>query len=460
MGLGIRESLRWSGAAMLLVLAVFPARAEILTLKDALGIAYQTNPQLAGEQAQLRATDENVAQANAGWRPTVNGQASFGIEDSRTVPKSIFAQSPETFLHPETAGVTVSQPLFRGGRTFAEVGRAKAQVRQERARLIAIEQSVLLNAVNAYMNVVRDSATYQLQVSNVAALQKQLDAARTEFKFGEVTKTDVAQAEARLAGAQAGLLTAQGQLYASRAAFTQIIGRRPELLQAYPPFPDMPATQNDAMFAALKLNPNILAAHENEQAAKFAVDDAEGALAPQVSLQGQYEYSRNSLSFGAGTNNHIAAITTQVTVPIYQGGAEWATIKQQKELHGQSQLQIFDAERQVRQAVETAWQGFQAAQAAIRANLAQVKADQLAYEGVQKERSAGTRTVLDVLNAEQELLNAEVAVVVSRHDAYVAAHQVLAAAGLLTAKALGLKVKLYDPTEHYNDATDQFGFGD
>lgn len=456
MGLGIHDSLRWSGAAMLLVLAAFPARAEILTLKDALGIAYQTNPQLAGEQAQLRATDENVAQANANWRPTVNAQASFGIEDSRTAP-SFF---PAPLLHPETAGVTVSQPLYRGGRTFAEVARAKAQVRQERARLIAVEQSVLLNAVNAYMNVVRDSATYQLQVSNVAALQKQLDAARTEFKFGEVTKTDVAQAEARLAGAQAGLLTAQGQLYASRAAFTQIIGRRPELLQAYPPFPDMPATQNDAMFAALKLNPNILAAHENEQAAKFAVDDAEGALAPQVSLQGQYQYSKDSLSFGKNSNNHIAAITTQLTVPIYQGGAEWATIKQQKELHGQSQLQIFDAERQVRQAVETAWQGFQAAQAAIRANLAQVKADQLAYEGVQKERSAGTRTVLDVLNAEQELLNAEVAVVVSRHDAYVAAHQVLAAAGLLTAKALGLKVKLYDPTEHYNDATDQFGFGD
>lgn len=445
---------------MLLVLAAFPARAEILTLKDALGIAYQTNPQLAGEQAQLRATDEGVAQADAGWRPTVNAQASFGIEKTRTDPKSPFALTPFLMTHPETAGVTISQPLFRGGRTFAEVGRAKAQVRQERARLIAVEQSVLLNAVNAYMNVVRDSATYQLQVSNVAALQKQLDAARTEFKFGEVTKTDVAQAEARLAGAQAGLLTAQGQLYASRAAFTQIIGRRPELLQAYPPFPDMPATQNDAMFAALKLNPNILAAHENEQAAKFAVDDAEGALAPQVSLQGQYEYSKDSISTGARANVHLGAILGQVTVPIYQGGAEWALIKQQKELHGQSQLQIFDAERQVRQAVETAWQGFQAAQAAIRANLAQVKADQLAYEGVQKERAAGTRTVLDVLNAEQELLNAEVAVVVSRHDAYVAAHQVLAAAGLLTAKALGLKVKLYDPTEHYNDATDQFGFGD
>jgi outer membrane protein len=460
--LGIRESLRWSGAAMLLVLAAFPARAEILTLKDALGIAYQTNPQLAGEQAQLRATDENVAQANAGWRPTVNAQASFGIQENLPSPES-FLTGKRSLLHPMTGQVTVSQPLFRGGRTFAEVARAKAQVRQERARLIAIEQSVLLNAVNAYMNVVRDSATYQLQVSNVAALQKQLDAARTEFKFGEVTKTDVAQAEARLAGAQAGLLTAQGQLYASRAAFTQIIGRRPELLQAYPPFPDLPATQNDAMFAALKLNPNILAAHENEQAAKFAVDDAEGALAPQVSLQGQYEYSRTQLnkqSIGSNTNTHVAAITTQVTIPIYQGGAEWATIKQQKELHGQSQLQIFDAERQVRQAVETAWQGFQAAQAAIRANLAQVKADQLAYEGVQKERSAGTRTVLDVLNAEQELLNAEVAVVVSRHDAYVAAHQVLAAAGLLTAKGLGLKVKLYDPTEHYNDATDQFGFGD
>jgi TolC family type I secretion outer membrane protein len=456
--LGIGEFLRWSGAAMLLVLAAFPARAEILTLKEALGIAYQTNPQLAGEQAQLRATDENVAQANAGWRPTVNASGTFGITTSHTVPPP-FLQDIDTLTHSQTAGVTVSQPLFRGGRTFAEVGRAKAQVRQERARLIAVEQSVLLNAVNAYMNVVRDSATYQLQVSNVAALQKQLDAARTEFKFGEVTKTDVAQAEARLAGAQASLLTAQGQLYASRAAFTQIIGRRPELLQEYPPFPDLPATQNDAMFAALKLNPNILAAHENEQAAKFAVDDAEGALAPQVSLQGQYQYSKTKANKN-DMNAHAATIVGQVTVPIYQGGAEWALIKQQKELHGQSQMQIFDAERQVRQAVETAWQAYQAAQAAIRANLAQVKADQLAYEGVQKERKAGTRTVLDVLNAEQELLNAEVAVVVSRHDAYVAAHQVLAAAGLLTAKALGLKVKLYDPTEHYNDANDQFGFGD
>lgn len=446
---------------MLLVLSAFPATAEILTLRDALGIAYQTNPQLAGEQAQLRATDENVAQANAGWRPTVNAQASFGIEKTETSPPNFF--SPNGLLYPLTSQVTVSQPLYRGGRTFAEVARAKAQVRQERARVIAIEQNVLLNAVNAYVNVVRDSATYQLQVSNVAALQKQLDAARTEFKYGEVTKTDVAQAEARLAGAQAGLVTAQGQLSASRAAFTQVIGRQPELLQEYPPYPDLPANKNDAMFAALKLNPNILAAHENEQAAKFAVDDAEGALAPQVSLQGQYQYSLSQLnksSIGSDTNTHVAAIVGQVTVPIYQGGAEWAAIKQQKELHGQSQLQIFDAERQVRQAVETAWQSLQAARAAIAANLAQVKADQIAYEGVQKERKAGTRTVLDVLNAEQELLNAELAVVVSRHDAYLAAHQVLAAAGLLTAKSLGLKVKLYDPTEHYNDANDQFGLGD
>jgi outer membrane protein len=438
-----------------------PARAEVMTLDEALAIVYQTNPQLAAEEAQLRATDEEVSKADAGWRPTISATGSYGLQyQHESVAKTFFSflTPPPGTVPTLTSQVTLSQPVFTSGRTVAEISRAKALFRQEHARFVGTEETVLLNAVTAFFDVIRDARIYLLQKESAAALQKQVDATQKEFALKEVTKTDVAEAQARLAGAQAALSIAQGNLSASRAAYEQVIGRRPDVLRA-PRYPDLPGTQQEALAAALKLNPILLAAVASERAAEYAVDDAMGALGPQVSIQGQYLYQKNSATTSYNGNAHIGAVVAQVTMPIYQGGAEYAQIREQEQLHGQSQLQIFNAERQVRQAIESTWKTYRAAQSAIQLNLAQQRADETAYEGVQKEQKAGTRTVLDVLNAEQELVNAKIAVVQSEHDAYVGAFQILDVIGLLEAKSLGLKVKLYDASERYANG-DWLGFGD
>lgn len=442
------------------------AQAETITLNDALGLAYETNPNLDASRAQLRATDENVAKANAGWRPTVNIQGQYGYEREQygdiASGSTVFPGGAITD-HPIQGQLTVNQPIFRGGKTIAEIGRAKALVRQGRAQLIDSEQQTLLNAVAAYMNVVRDSSTVKLRENNVAVLQKQLDATTKQFQVGELTKTDVSQSQARLSGAQAQLTLARGQLASDRAVFEQIIGRPAEALEEQPALPKLPNTEEQAATIGAQNNPIVVGARDAERAADLAVDDALGSLSPQVGIQGQYQYQQSSAGaqFGQPGTAHVTTVFAQVTVPIYQGGAEYADIRQAKELHSQSQLQVIAADRQVQADVQSAWNTYTAAKAAIASNQAQVDADQIAYEGVQKEQEVGARTILDVLNAQQELLNAQVAVVSSQRDAYVAAYQLLQATGQLTARYLKLNVKYYNPHEHYDsDHARWIGFGD
>ncbi len=429
------------------------------SLMDALGVAYETNPQLQAAQAGLRATDETVAQANANWRPSIAATGTYGFEKYK-----ISGYTNWIGTHPLEGQLAVQQNIFRGGRTYAEIGQAKAQVRAARAQLIAAEQTVLLGAATAYMDVVRDEAIVKLRQHNVDVLRRQRDSTALEFKVGSLTRTDVAQAEARFAGAQASLTAARGQLAISRANFMQVIGRPAETLENNPALPGAVPTNEDATLNfALKGNPAILEAQEQERATSYAVDDAIGALLPTVTVQGGYSYSQQSYSssLGAGQVTHGLGILGQVTVPIYQGGGEEATVRQAKQLHAQAALNVNVADRQVREAVSAAWNTYQAALAGIESNQATEKADEIAFTGVSKEQQVGGRTILDVLNAQQELLNAQVAVVTSQRDATVAAFQVLAAAGTLTAKSLGLKVKLYDPLEHYeNNAASWFGFGD
>jgi outer membrane protein len=447
------------GAASVLVLAAAisvcgGAYADTFTLRDALGVAYETNPQLDADRASLRATDENVAQANAGWRPTLNAGGTYGYQE--------FGE-PGLAEHsyPVTGQVTLSEPIFRGGRTYAEVGRAKAQVRAGENELTNTEENVLLNAVTAYMDVVRDESTLRLRQNNVTVLQKQLDATQEQFKVGELTRTDVAQAQARLSGAQSDVITAQGQLNVSRSNFQHYIGRPPETLEDHPALPPVPSNEDGVIALAMKQNPALRQAQENVKAANYAIDDAAGALAPQVSIQGQYQFIENSPLSGIQGAGHITAITGNVTVPIYQGGADESLVRQQKQLREQAQLAVADIERQVMDAARSSWQSFTAAKATIVSNQTQVQADQVAYDGVKQEQQVGSRTILDVLNAEQELLNSEVAVVISQHDTCVAAYQVMSATGQLTAKNLGLNVRFYDPKVYYKDnASRWFGFGD
>ena len=442
-----------------------------MTLNDALGIAYETNPELAAAQAGLRASDEQVAQANGAWRPTISVGATYGVEKYffPGVPITGFGTVSSINDHPLNGQATISQPLFRSGRTVAEVSRAKALVRSGRAQLTATEQTVLLDTVTAYMNVVRDGAIVKLREHNVEVLRRQRDSTQLEFKAGSLTRTDVAQANARFAIAESDLTTARGQLATSRADFMKTIGRPAETLEKKPDLPKLPANEDDILGRALKLNPALVTAQANERAANYAVDDAWGAMGPTLSVQGQYQYSQSALNsvvgFGAGgapeaVTNHALAVVGQLNIPIYQAGVEEANIRQARELHAQSQLNVAVADRQVRDAVEAAWSTYQSALGTIESNESTAKADEIAFEGVSKEQQVGGRTVLDVLNAEQELLNAQVTLVSSQRNAVVAAYEVLASSGTLTAGALGLKVKLYDPLEHYNeDAAAWVGFG-
>jgi outer membrane protein len=336
--------------------------------------------------------------------------------------------------------------------------------RSARRKLRAAEQTVLLGAATAYMDVVRDTAIRGLRQQNVEVLRKQRDMTALEFKAGSLTRTDVAQSEARFATAETELVRAEGQLAISRSNFLQAIGRPAETLEDTPALPGIvPGNEDAALGLALKQNPALVSAQENERAASYAVDDAIGALLPEVSVQGGYAYSQQSYSstIGAGSVVHGLGVMANINVPIYQGGAEEATIRQAKELHAQAQLNVNATNLQVRDAVSAAWNTFQAAQASIASNQATKNADEIAFMGVRKEQQVGGRTILDVLNAQQELLNAQVAVVTSQRDATVAAFQVLATAGTLTAKSLGLKVRFYDPLAHYeSDAARWIGFGD
>jgi outer membrane protein len=460
-----------------------------MTLDEALGVAYETNPELAAAQAGLRASDEQVAQANGAWRPTVAIDATYGVQKYffpvpitgggiiQSHPPGTAASSGTTQIvnesitdHPINGQITVSQPIFRSGRTIAEISRAKALVRAARAQLTATEQTVLLAAATAYMNVVRDTEIVKLREHNVEVLRRQRDSVQLEFKAGSLTRTDVAQSEARLAVAQSDLTTARGQLSISRADFMRSIGRPAETLEKKPDLPKVPSDQDAILGLALKQSPALLQAQANERAANYAVNDAWGAMGPTLSLEGQYQYSQSALNsvqgFGASgapesVAQHAVVAVAQLHVPIYQAGVEEANVRQTRELHAQSKLSVAATDRQVREAVESTWSNFQSSLGTIDSNEATQKADEIAFEGVSKEQQVGGRTVLDVLNAEQELLNAQVALVSSQRNAVVAAYQVLASGGALTAKALGLKVKLYDPLDHYNDDAGAWvGFGD
>ncbi|HXC54635.1 MAG TPA: TolC family outer membrane protein [Rhizomicrobium sp.] len=435
-----------------------PAHAAPFTLAEALGVAYETNPQLASARAALDALDQGVAQANAGWRPSINANGSYGVENG--IVQGIAAPFNS---HPLIGQVTVSEPLFRGGRTVAEVGRAIALVHAGRAQLVAAEQAVLLAAVTAYADVVRDEAIQRLNEDNVRTLETELASVRTELSVGAVTRTDALQAEARLARAKSDLAVAQLRLAASRSAFENVIGRPAETLQDDAHLPGLPASEDAALAIALKQNPDLLQAWASAKAANYGIDDAAGALLPQLSIAGQYQYLRDA----AGTNifatkspQQILNVLGQVTIPIYQGGGDEATVRRAKDLYHKSQIDIVTTERNVRQDVDSAWTALIAEKVAMQANEAEATADSSAVAGVAEERRGGERSELDVLNAQQEYINAQIAAATSRHDYALSAYRVLSATGELTARFLGLNVRLYDPREHYDDNADAwFGFG-
>ncbi|MBC7103361.1 MAG: TolC family outer membrane protein [Parvibaculum sp.] len=436
------------------LLAVTPASADSLT--DALAAAYQTNPTLQAQRAQLRATDEGVPQALSGWRPTVQAQGTYGATHTDTTLNT--GATAKGDIEPYTGSVTLSQNVFAGGRTVNATDQAEYGVLAGRESLMSVEQATLFNAVQAYMDVIRDQSVVELNRNNVDVLQRQLEATTDRFRVGELTRTDTAQAEARLSLAKSNLTAAEAQLTASRAFYERVVGQMPGTLERPPVVAGLPETEEDARSVAEKNNPALQSARYAEQANREAISVAKGALLPTVDIQAQYQYGRDpSLTVRDVEESSILGV---LTIPLYQAGVEYSQVREAKELHNRSRLQVAAAMREVDEAVRNAWNQLLSSRASIVSNQEGVNASAIALEGVRQESEVGARTTLDVLNAEQEYLNARVSLVSAERDLAVAEYGLLAAMGFLTARNLELPVDYYDPAVNYGEVRNKWiGFG-
>ena len=427
-------------AAVLLLAAALPAAGQSLT--DVLATTYSTNPQLLAGRAELRATNELVPQALSGWRPTIAGTASIG----RTWIDSEFGS---TSINPRSVGVSISQPVYRGGRTVASTREAENLVLAQRARLVGVEQQVLLDAVASYMDVVRDAAVLELNINNQQVLSRQLEASRDRFDVGEITRTDVAQSEARLSGSNADRIAAEGDLTESRARFVEVVGEAPGTLETPPILATLPVSLEEAIEVAVNANPNVVAADYIERAARDGVDVVFGELLPSVEVVGDVEHGEEQTFTSVDDDRTTATVEAQLTVPLYQAGEVSSRVREAKKRASQRRLEMAQQRRTAAQVATTAWEALTTARAQIAAFETQVRSAEIALEGVREEAQVGSRTVLDVLDAEQELLDARVSLVSAKRDEIVAGFQLLAAVGNLTARDLDLPVEYYDYQADY-----------
>jgi outer membrane protein len=467
----------------LALIAAAPFAASAQTLPDALVSAYNNNPQLQAERATLRATDEAVPQALSNWRPTVSLSASGGIEHNGTresctatsgglspclgepVTAQTFAlnQLPANVAStgnsaPQTYGLTIQQPLYRGGRTEAQTQQALSQVRAERAHLVSIEQTVLLSAVSDYMNVVRDQAVLDLNINNEQVLRRQLEAAQDRFRVGEVTRTDVAQAEAAYAQAIAGRETAEGTLQISRAGYERDIGELPGKLVAPQGIPELPTSREESTSTASTSNPDVISAQFAQEAAEDTVRLVRGQLLPTVTLNASVQRTKDPTTAGITTDS--LSLIAQATVPLYEGGVVYSQSRQAQQQVAQRKSLVDDARRAAVQASAQAWEQLKSDRATIVSLQSQIRAAEIALDGVQQEAAVGSRTVLDILNQEQALFQSRVNLVVSQHDEVVAEFALASALGRLTAKHLNLPVTIYDPDKNFDTVHGKWiGFG-
>ncbi len=443
--------------AMAIVLAV-GSGAQAETIGGALVKAYFNNPDINSQRAAVRASDEGLPQANAGYLPTVSATANGGPNQAYGVP-SLFGGSSDVLTYPRGYGATVSETLFNGNKTFNTVRKAESTVLGQREMLRYTEENTLLNALTYYMNVMRDAATLDLNKSNVEVLKEQLRQTKDRFNVGEVTRTDVAQSESALAQAQANYLLAENTLQGSIASYRQTIGDQPKRLAPVTPVPRLlPTTLADAVAISQVENPAITAYLHGIDVALLNVKINEAALYPTLSVQGSLQKSFDPLGQTGGVKELNASLMGQLTIPIYDGGATFSSIRQAKEQVSQQELSTDSQREKVRQAVVAAWFANLNAPAVVRAAKAQVQAAEIALEGVREEAKVGQRTTLDVLNAEQTLLQARVTLVDAQHDQVVYSYTLLFNIGRLTVRSLGLGVAEYDPRVHFNQVkAKQFG---
>jgi outer membrane protein len=443
------------------------AAAFAETLLSALARAYYGNPDLNQSRASVRARDEDAPKALAGMRPKANIQATGGPQFSnvkipagrRQLDNGRVYSYDEYLGWPRGATLNLSQNLFDGGATENSVKRAESGVFGARATLRLTEQAILQNGATAYMNVLRDTAALNLRKNNIAVLEEQLKQTRDRFQVGEVTRTDVAQAEASVAQARSEFYAAQAQLKNSVANYRQIIGADPKNLQPGRSLESLlPKSLDAAVAVALTEHPGVVAALHQVDAAELAVKVAESALSPTLSVNAQVSNQYDSFLGSPGSRYLAVGASGQLNVPLYQGGAEYASIRQAKEQLGQARLNADLQRDSVRASVVSSYGLLETAKASILSGQAAVRAAETALAGVREEAKVGQRTTLDVLNAQQALLNARVSLVISQRDRVVASYAVLGSIGRLSAQELDLSVTLYDPTIHYEQVkTKWFG---
>lgn len=449
---GARVSAIFAACAIALLTIASPSRhAHAETLQEALIAAYRNNPRLDAERARLRATDEDVARAQSGYRPQVGASATIAREDTTSNP----GRPTDGTADPWSYQISVTQPLFSGFRTTNEVSQAEALVSAGRENLRRIESQVLLEAVEAYVDVVRDSAIVRIRERNVDVLTRELDAARTRRAAREVTRTDVAQAEARHARALSAADRARANLKASQARYQRVVGHPPDRVSG-PPLSNkaLPKSLTDALQIAEAEAPNIISALYREEAARYNVDKIWGELLPQVSLDASYTHSGDYS--GLYANEKEARIGGRVTVPLYDGGETRARVRQAKHTRVSRLQEIEQARSETEANVRSAWSRLTAARAQLKSDEVEVEASRIALEGTREEEKVGQRLLLDVLNAEQEYLEAQVQAVSTRRDVIVAGYTLLAEIGRLTGEHIEGNALIYDPEEHYRAARDEW----
>ena len=432
-------------AALLFVGTVISGPSYAGGFEDALAKAYSANPTLQQSRAGLRATDEGVPSALSGFRPNISatGTVSEYEKEASTNP------GVTTRLSPKTMSLTVTQPIFSGMGTLSALRKAVNTVKASRARLLGAEQGVLLTAATAYIDVVRNKAVMDLNTNNEQVLSRQLEATRDRFKVGEITRTDVHIAEARLARAEAERIAASGQLETSKASYANVVGEVGGNFNAPNLNLNLPKSLEDALSEGRKGNPVVVAAEYDEVAARETANVAKAGLMPSLNLSGTAKRSFDSVRNNYQSDELTGTLT--LSVPLYQGGAAYSSLRSSRHQAAAARLAFDQALRDVTEEIHRAWESNLTALARIGAFETQVKASQTALEGVEKEASVGSRTVLDVLDAEQELLDARVNLVRSQRDATVSALTLLSSVGRLTAKELQLPVDLYDAEGHYQD---------
>ncbi len=454
----IRPSLRHARSAVACVLAVGlggASNAWSQSLIEALSTTYNSNPDLLASRAILRQTDETLAQAVANWRPRV----TLSVEYNKVELDSIRPTSPVTgpagttatyfSLNGKFTTLQMVQPLFRGGKTVAETKQAQSNIQAQRAQLAETEQTVLLSAVTSYADLIQNIGIADARRNNVRVLVQQLDATRERFRVGELTITDVSQSEARLELAKADLVQAETNVRIAEAAFQRTIGKKPGKLGEIPLIGGLPSSEEEAIGLAMDSGPRAVSAAHRITAANYGVNTAVGDLLPQVNLVGALQ---QQFDLQMPTDQYYTyAARLQATIPIYQNGSEWSRVRSARELVAQRRNELDSARRAVAENVIRAWRQLDSSRSRVTSFESQVRANEVALNGVRQEALVGSRTTLDVLNAEQELLNSQVNLIQARRDVQVSYYGVLSGIGRLTARTLALPVEYYDEERYYKD---------